>query len=273
MCIEQIGGEVAAKHAKFADAGGEDRLSALPDDVLVLILLRLYTADAARTSVLSHRWRRIWTLLPELRFDAAQNPHFLRSAISASEVPLHSLLVGTLDASPQSLAAWLPAAATRVSGKLVLVNLDQRSTTAGEEAEASQVELPCFEKANAIGLELGFLGLSVPPAGVFARLIDLYLHGVQFHSPGELEDFVSSPRCPCLQKLSIRNVRGLDSITIDSGTLLLLRLDHLHGVRKVTVVAPVLKDLSLVDCFLTDRNQPVVNISAPQLKFLNWVDA
>ncbi|KAK3126212.1 hypothetical protein QOZ80_7AG0553230 [Eleusine coracana subsp. coracana] len=170
MSMEQSGGEVTAKHAKSSDDdAGEDRLSALPDDVLVLILLRLETEDAARTCVLSNRWRRIWTLLPELRFDAALDPHFLRDALSSGEVPLRRLLVGTLDASPQSLAAWLPAAARRVSGELVFVNLDQRSTTAGEVAEASErgaFELPCFEKANAIGLELGFLGLSVPPAGV-----------------------------------------------------------------------------------------------------------
>ena len=35
------------------------RLSALPDDILVLILLRLDTTAANGTSILSYRWRRV----------------------------------------------------------------------------------------------------------------------------------------------------------------------------------------------------------------------
>ena len=49
--MEQSGGAMAAKRAKPSAAAGEDRLSSLPDEVLVLILLRLGTAAAAgRTS-------------------------------------------------------------------------------------------------------------------------------------------------------------------------------------------------------------------------------
>ncbi|OEL18110.1 hypothetical protein BAE44_0020871 [Dichanthelium oligosanthes] len=54
--------------AKRPKPSGDGRLSALPGDVLVLILLRLDTTASAavRTSVLSRRWRRIWALLPEV---------------------------------------------------------------------------------------------------------------------------------------------------------------------------------------------------------------
>ncbi|GJN10473.1 hypothetical protein PR202_ga28568 [Eleusine coracana subsp. coracana] len=64
---QRSGGEVgAAKRVTASDdgAGGEDCLSALPDDVLIYILRHLDTDEAARTSVLSRRWRRVWTLLP-----------------------------------------------------------------------------------------------------------------------------------------------------------------------------------------------------------------
>ncbi|CAL5047116.1 unnamed protein product [Urochloa decumbens] len=40
--------------------GGGDYFGALPDDVLLLILVRLPAADAARTTALSRRWREIY---------------------------------------------------------------------------------------------------------------------------------------------------------------------------------------------------------------------
>ncbi|KAK3135150.1 hypothetical protein QOZ80_5BG0415190 [Eleusine coracana subsp. coracana] len=231
MSMEQSGGEVAAKRVSDNDAsaGGEDCLSALPDEVLVLILLCLYIKDAVWTSVLSRRWRRIWTLLPVLRFGIVRDSRYLSSALFASEVPLRNLHVTDRNASPESLATWLPTATRRVSGKLVLVNFASERRAADGELEESQggtFELPCFETATLIGLSLGFLGLSVLPAGVFARLTELSLGDVRFHGPGDLGDVVSSPRCPCLQKLSIDNVRLLDSITINSESLQLLRFEE-----------------------------------------------
>ncbi|KAE8818534.1 F-box/LRR-repeat protein 25 [Hordeum vulgare] len=49
--------------------GADDRLSALPDDMLLLVLARLRCArGAARTGILSSRWRGLWAHLPDLTF-------------------------------------------------------------------------------------------------------------------------------------------------------------------------------------------------------------
>lgn len=49
--------------------GGPDRLSALPDDMLLLVLARLRCSrSTTRTGVLSRRWRGLWTSLPDLIF-------------------------------------------------------------------------------------------------------------------------------------------------------------------------------------------------------------
>ncbi|CAH9147480.1 unnamed protein product [Cuscuta epithymum] len=45
-----------------------DRLSALPDALLICILSFLSTKKAARASILSKRWQHLWTNLPKLRF-------------------------------------------------------------------------------------------------------------------------------------------------------------------------------------------------------------
>nr|TKW30182.1 hypothetical protein SEVIR_2G018400v2 [Setaria viridis] len=161
--MDLTGGEVPAKPSA---AAGEDRLSALPNDILVLILLRLGTAAAAgRTSVLSHRWRRLWALLPVLRFPVASLPRLISSALAARDAALRHL---------RSVAAWLPVAARCLSGDLLYRNV-ALLPGGGEEdgaGERGAFELPCYENATLISFYLGFLGLAVPPAGVFARLTE-----------------------------------------------------------------------------------------------------
>jgi hypothetical protein len=271
------GGDSAARSARLssddaaAAAAGVDRLSTLPDDVLVLILLKLSTRAAAQTSVLSHRWRRIWALLPVLCFTFPTEPHRLRDALDAHEVFVRALLVRADGATPESLAVWLPAAARRVSGDLTIFS--HGAVQDEEEEQAAQrgaFELPCFEKATSISLYLAFQGLAVPPTGVFTRLTGLRLSGVWFHGPGELGDAVSSPRCPCLQRLTVEDARGLCDLAIHSDSLLLMELKDLHSLSQLTVMAPVLKELTVVLCFC--KSPPVANISAPQLANLNWSD-
>ncbi|XP_021738793.1 putative F-box/FBD/LRR-repeat protein At3g49030 [Chenopodium quinoa] len=54
--------------------GEEDRLTSLPDTLLIEILSHLPLKSAAATSVLSHRWRHLWNELPHLFFDGDNPP-------------------------------------------------------------------------------------------------------------------------------------------------------------------------------------------------------
>ncbi|CAG7896850.1 unnamed protein product [Brassica rapa] len=47
----------------------KDMISALPDDLLVQILLFLPTEDAVITMILSKLWRLIWTMIPKLDYN------------------------------------------------------------------------------------------------------------------------------------------------------------------------------------------------------------
>jgi hypothetical protein len=64
----------------------------------------------------------------------------------------------------------------------------------------------------------------------------------------------------------------VDKLTIHSESLLQVHLVYLNGLRQLTtVVAPGLKELKLYRSFV--RNQPVADISAPQLVLLEWKDS
>ncbi|PNT61046.1 putative F-box/FBD/LRR-repeat protein At3g49030 [Brachypodium distachyon] len=226
------------------DGGGEDRLSALPDDVLIDILVKLEDATAAaRTSVLAPRWRRLWALLPEINFEDIEH-HRIGPALAAHEaLDFRRLEVATGDASPGSVSAWLHAAARRLSGSLLLLVV--RREEVGDRAGAA-VDLPCFEKATSIALDLGFLALALPASGVFARLKHLYLVGIQLHGDG-LGDAVSSPRCPSLQTPYVRSVRSLEvNFAIHSESLEHIELWGLHDLQQLTVVAPALERLKCI---------------------------
>lgn len=54
---------------KFQVEGiGEDIITTLPDDVLINIISRLDAEDAMKTSILSSRWKFLWTSIYNLRF-------------------------------------------------------------------------------------------------------------------------------------------------------------------------------------------------------------
>lgn len=145
----------------------------------------------------------------------------------------------------------------------------------GEEdfLKEDDVQLPCFRKAVKIVLDLGFLILALPSTGIFARLTKLYLSRVRFRNPCELGNLVSSPRCPCLQKLKIHDSGGLPNLSIHSESLLQIELERLRSLRKLTIVTPALLRLAMTFSFIdNDPIKPIANISAPQLVSLKWTD-
>ncbi|KAK7832582.1 f-box/fbd/lrr-repeat protein [Quercus suber] len=50
------------------DEEDEDRISTLPDSIILIILSSLLAKEAIITGVLSQRWAYLWTSVPSLRF-------------------------------------------------------------------------------------------------------------------------------------------------------------------------------------------------------------
>ncbi|TVU33351.1 hypothetical protein EJB05_25163, partial [Eragrostis curvula] len=136
--------------AAAAGHGGVDRISALPDEVLLRVVSRLPAKDGARTAALSKRWARLWRSAPLVLVDAHLLPaagaggrrrrlpsrrgaasRAVRDAVSAAlgahpgPFPFVSLTCGfmeAVDADRAVLARWFLHLATKGVEELVLVN-------------------------------------------------------------------------------------------------------------------------------------------------------
>ncbi|XP_019101885.1 PREDICTED: FBD-associated F-box protein At3g49020-like [Camelina sativa] len=105
----------------------EDRISELPEALLVDILSSLPTETAIATSVLSKNWRSLWKLLPKLKFDSDNHPRHTfsedvcRSLISHKAPVLESLrLVTEKNCDASDVGIWIGIAFARHVRELVL---------------------------------------------------------------------------------------------------------------------------------------------------------
>uniref|UniRef100_A0A0E0LIM7 F-box domain-containing protein n=1 Tax=Oryza punctata TaxID=4537 RepID=A0A0E0LIM7_ORYPU len=249
------------------DGGGCDRLSALPDDVLHLILLRVRSAEAAaRTSVLARRWRHVWTTLPELEWTCrARRPRRLEVATDADD--------------PTESTATLRLAAPRVTDVLSFCSWPRWDSPAPVR-RAGVLNLPCFEKAT--GRALANPGSPRRRAGQIRRLTALTFRDVRFTGRCDLGAVVSSARFPVLQKLQLHASQDLCDLAIYSESLLQIELNDLHGgMGRLMTVAPLLRVLDVRHCFYWRtyrshslvRDQPYAAVFAPAMEDLIWVDA
>jgi hypothetical protein len=286
--MEGQGGPAPKKRAAFSHAavpgvastvpgGTVDRLIRLPDRVLLCILLKVGTKQAVKMGGVSRQWRRVWTRLPVLEFDGVDSsvPARALAAYQAhGEDDIHSLTVSPNQVDGNQTTAWLSLAAPLLSGRL---RSNNRRTVTRETlqmflaAEAGHVgireafELPCFKKATEILMDLGFLALKLPLVGVFDALRVMWLE----HFWLRREFSITGTMFPSLQELTIRMVRGLTVLTLDSKSLVYIRLSFLLEIRQLHILAPGLDTLEVTLCFY-DEPQPFATIAAERLKVLRW---
>lgn len=117
--------------------GGEDIISSLPDDVLSGIVSLLPIKDAARTAVLSSRWRRVWASNPLVLDDIdliLNNPSHVNavtntvtSAILAHPGPFRSVSLRTYFSDTvwdkNTLRHWIRLLAAKRVQELFLGNI------------------------------------------------------------------------------------------------------------------------------------------------------
>ncbi|CAN6168105.1 unnamed protein product [Urochloa humidicola] len=263
---QQGGARPGRPRRRTTDDGGDgvDRISGLPDELLLDVLARLgCVREAARTSVLARGWRRLWTHLPgNLSFHVADPA----DPANGARVLFHRnhrdvfISVGTKIAAPSLTSVLRVAAQIEPAGLQVMMLRDGVSGV--------PFELPCFERAAWIEMSIyNQLSFTLPLAGVFASLDYLNL----WFCTADVGDLLA--RCPRLRRLELFGSWRVNTLAVHSSSLeeLMLGIHETPGdrtLRHVDIVTPMLRKFERQWCgpeeFTMSYNMPVVEeISIP----------
>ncbi|XP_012846651.1 PREDICTED: F-box/LRR-repeat protein At3g26922-like isoform X1 [Erythranthe guttata] len=156
--------------SSIPEAENSDRISGMPDDVLVHILSFLPTTISAKTSILSRRWRFLWAYAPNLIFktdDDVDSDIVYRVMLLRRSENINTLrMTGCFPCTELQFDTWIAYAVMRdvrnldlwVSGCRILPQcllncktlVDLRLTNCSVIPEAGPICLPCLKNLHLI---------------------------------------------------------------------------------------------------------------------------
>ncbi|KAJ1290896.1 hypothetical protein BS78_02G277800 [Paspalum vaginatum] len=240
------------------DGDGVDRLSGLPEELLLQILGRLGSVHAAvRTSVLSSRWRGLWTGLQELTFRGVA-VHSVKAALAKLAGPALNLLeVGVEErVSPRRVSSLLRAAARVAPKNLTVTGVVDYYETGG----TGTANLPCLDRTASLKIDMWEMAFAPPPAGEFVALTDLCLVWCRVDPAALL------PLCPHLRVLVLKKCCAEKEVIIHSQSLEELELEE-YSWENIDIMAPVLKKVKLELSLCDEVN---VSFSSPMVEHSDW---
>ncbi|KAL6613815.1 hypothetical protein ACP70R_036085 [Stipagrostis hirtigluma subsp. patula] len=225
----------------FRQRRAKFQFSDLPEDVLGTILSKLPTKETARTSVLSNKWKHIWTVCPKLRFDGVTmcgedvpgTQHYTQKFVgNVSEVlkQYHGKIVEEFEVKfefdstlAQHLNNWVYFA---LSSRAKILALDLLPTNWGLRPDRYRFPFELFDDESISRLQrmqLSFVSLELPSKSIgFPNLKKLDLHVLNV-TRKDLQDMLSN--CLNLQWLSIVRCHLGDELKVGRP---LPRLLYLH---------------------------------------------
>jgi hypothetical protein len=275
------GGDEESRH--------HDRISDLPDSLLLQILMLLPLVEAVRTCVLSRRWRVAWMRLPRLAFDDDAAPRVSRFGNLvdgvlrgyADDVDMPDVLISVRRRSSAGDAVRLATSAARLAAGRVTARFHLYLSYAAvnlyndvedENAAATTLQLPCFPRATEFALTFMGVDLWMPNAGTFAKLTKMFIRGVRFTDDGEGISTAVSRCCPCLEVLLLHRVRGVKVLALLAQSLLYLRVSLVMQLQRLQVVAGSLREMQVHRCFSLTTAPTSMLLNVPVLEELHWED-
>lgn len=229
------------------DAVKEDRLSVLPDDLLLRILSPLRTEDAIYTSFLSKRWRYLCKMVPNLKFDSyysyAFSEHVYKSLALHKAPFLESLHVKIRHESDASdVGIWIGAALARNVRRLIL-----SVTFINEVVRFPSVLFSWNDTLVFLKLKHCIV-LNFPSRVCLVSLRNLHLYFVMFRDEESVCNLLSG--CPRLEDLVVYRGSAVDVVTF-------------------TIDVPSLQRLTMAEDSPEERDGGGYVINAPSLRYLD----
>ncbi|KAI8009589.1 F-box/FBD/LRR-repeat protein [Camellia lanceoleosa] len=244
--------------SKLSDSKQKDRISNLPDEILSHILCFMPTKYAARTSLLSTRWKSIWTSVHIIDLDSLgerrhneQSSGFMgfvdRLLLLRNSPNLNKFLLRCRFGyyNPYRLNSWI----------CTVIKLNVKELVLNFKIDQLVVELPqsLFTSVNLVVLKLaGDVCFGFPMPVFWPSLNVLHLHSLTFLDDDSFQNILSG--CPVLEELDIERTNLWDNIKtlcICSSTLKKLRMyDNFCGTtlqHRVVIKTPVLEIFQLND--------------------------
>lgn len=247
------------RRLKEGEGDGVDRITDLPEELLLLILGGLGSVrESARTSVLSRRWRGLWTGLPKLVFHD-EDPGLVEAVLAQITCPvLNCLDISFQTAVTAQRVSTLLHGAARRSPETFSIRVEF------QEVGWYPIRLPCFDRTASLRTFMLHDPIGPPQPGEFTMLTSLSMGGCCMDPAALL------PMCPRLRVLELNDCWDLHTVKVHSRSLEELSVCTNSTNREthhIDIDAGVLKDVKVV--MWTD-DLLSVSFSAPMVKNLDW---
>ncbi|XP_056697532.1 F-box/FBD/LRR-repeat protein At1g13570-like isoform X2 [Spinacia oleracea] len=218
-----------------------DMISDLPKDVLYRIIERLPLRDAARMSILSHKWQKIWASTPHLAFDTHFFTRVLKKKVPEAHefLEIASKILFQHDGPIPKLSLWVPELKSCPDVTHWIAFLSRTGLREFDLCNKYRTPLKlsphlfsCKDLEKLMlyrcifSLPLNFKG--------FPKLTSLKLYGINIVY-NTLKHLIGS--CPLLQNLVLKDFSGMENkhIIVDAPNLRNLVIDGVFGSLDVKV--------------------------------------
>ncbi|KAM1666360.1 hypothetical protein ACFX1X_046011 [Malus domestica] len=270
-----------------------DRISDLPDAVLHHILFLLPIKTVAQTSVLSKRWRDIWSSFPDLDFTTL-NPNIIISSTTTGRS--HSLSKPNSQNSKEAdfirqvltlrdkhsgiriLRFRSRLSFSRLNG---LIRLAIRRNVQELDVDVATEDYFNFPRCVIASESLRVFkmksldpGFRLPPSSVmtsgFKSLQSLSLSRIILNNQPSLSDMFTDSSFPMLKKLSLDACFGLKHLLVGCRAIEDLTLENCFQLQGLDVSGGKLERLKIGSCFDVYVVKSWVKINAPRLRIMLW---